>query len=135
MTPLRLADLLASISLLSDLGFALPPEESMRSCLIATALARHLGLDEAEAADAYYTSLLQHLGCTGFAHETVAVYGDELVVNAAAARMDDNDLRDIVDTFLRATTRGRPLGERARLTAYTLVRGSAWGSRFAAARG
>lgn len=132
--PLRLADLLASVSLLSDLGFALPPEESMRSCLIATSLARRLGLADADVSDAYYTSLLQHLGCTGFAHETAAIYGDELVANGAAARLDSDDWRDVVDTFLRATTRGRPLGERARMIAYTLVRGDAWGTRYAAAR-
>ena len=45
----------------------------------------------------YYTSLLQHAGCTGFAHETAIVYGDELVMNAAAARTDPNDLGDVVN--------------------------------------
>ncbi|HSI99102.1 MAG TPA: HD domain-containing phosphohydrolase, partial [Patescibacteria group bacterium] len=39
-----------------------------------------------------------------------------------------------VDTFIRATTRGRPLREQARVIAYTLVRGEAWGRRYAAAR-
>jgi hypothetical protein len=39
---LRLADLLGGLSIACDLGFGLPPEEAMRSCLIATALARRL---------------------------------------------------------------------------------------------
>ncbi|MGH2385684.1 MAG: HD-GYP domain-containing protein, partial [Candidatus Limnocylindria bacterium] len=130
---MRLADLLASVSLLSDLGFALPPEESMRSCIIATALSRRIGLAEADVSDVFYTALLQHLGCTGFAHETAAVYGNELVVNAAAARMDSDDVGDVV-AFMRAATRSKGLAGRARVIAYTLVRGSAWGRRFATAR-
>jgi hypothetical protein len=57
MAPLRLADLLASVSLLSDLGFPLPPEKSMRSTTMATALARRMGLDEQQVASVYYTGL------------------------------------------------------------------------------
>ena len=66
---LRLADVLASLSLVADLGFGLPAEKSMRSCLIATALARRLGLAEAEVVGVFYTALLEHIGCSGFAHE------------------------------------------------------------------
>ena len=36
-----------------------------------------------QVADVYYTALLQHIGCVGFAHETAAAYGDEMAVNAA----------------------------------------------------
>jgi HD-GYP domain-containing protein (c-di-GMP phosphodiesterase class II) len=132
--PSRLADLLASMSLLSDLGFALPPEESMRSCLIATSLARRMGLAEGTVADVYYTALLQHAGCTGFAHETAIVYGDELAINAAAARTDTTDVADMVNTFLRAATRGKGPVAWTRATLYTLVRGSSFGRRYATAR-
>lgn len=132
--PLRLADLVASVSLLSDLGFALPPEESMRSCLIATSLARRMGLSEVAVADVYYTALLQHAGCTGFAHETAIVYGDELVVNAAAARTDSADLGDVLNTYLRALARDRGPADFARTTLYTLLRGAQFGRRFATAR-
>jgi HD-GYP domain-containing protein (c-di-GMP phosphodiesterase class II) len=132
--PSRLADLLASVSLLSDLGFALPPEESMRSCLIATTLARRMGLGEDVVADAFYTSLLQHAGCTGFAHETAIVYGDELVMNAAAARTDTTDLGDVVNTYLRAVTRGKGWVGWTRATLYTVVRGTQFGRRYATAR-
>ena len=131
-TPIRLADLLAGLSLVSDLGFAQPPEEAMRRCVIATALARRLGLDEADVADTYYTALLEHIGCTGFAHETSVAYGDELAVNAAIAPMDPGRLGDIVD-FVGAATAGRPLGDRARGLLFTLVRGSAFGRGFGTA--
>jgi HD-GYP domain-containing protein (c-di-GMP phosphodiesterase class II) len=129
---LRLADLLAGLSLVSDLGFAQPPEEAMRRCVVATALARWLGLSESEVADAYYTALLEHIGCTGFAHETSVAYGDELAVNAAIAPVDPGRVTDLLD-FVRAATAGRPLGDRARGLLYTLTRGSDFGRRFGTA--
>ena len=130
---LRLADLLASVSLVSDLGFALPPEESMRSTIMATALARRIGLSEPEVSDVMYTTLLQHLGCIGFAHETSVVYGDESVFNAAAARVGD-DVGDVIDTLVRATARGRRPLDWARVVAHTLLRGQQFGGAFATAR-
>ena len=131
---LRLADLLASVSLVSDLGFALPAEESMRTAVVAADLARRSGLDDGAVADALYTSLLQHVGCTGFAHETAAVYGDEMAVNAAAARTDTNDTRDMVDTYLRAVVRGRGPLDWVRVVAFTALRGDRFGRQFATAR-
>jgi len=121
---------LASLSLVADLGFGLPPEEAMRSCLIATALARRLGLAEAEVADVFYTALLEHIGCIGFAHETATAYGDELVTNAAAVRTNDADPRDLFVTFLPAVTRGRPPFEAARVVAFAITQGSRFGQRF-----
>ena len=78
----RLADLLGGLSVACDVGFGLPPEEAMRSCLVATALARRMGINEAVVSDTFYTALLLHVGCTGFAHETAALFGDELAVLA-----------------------------------------------------
>ncbi len=104
----------------------------MRRCVIATALARRLGLEEAEVADVYYTALLEHIGCTGFAHETSLAYGDELAVNAAIAPMDPGRLGDVAD-FVRAATAGRTLGGRVRGLVYTIVRGNAFGRRFGTA--
>jgi HD-GYP domain-containing protein (c-di-GMP phosphodiesterase class II) len=83
---LRLADLLAGLSVASDLGFGLPPETAMRSCLLATALARNLGLTEEEVADTFYASLLFHVGCPAFSHETAALFGNELTILSAVAR-------------------------------------------------
>ena len=48
----------------------------MRSCLIATALARKLDMPESEVADAYYTALLMHVGCSALSHETTVIFGE-----------------------------------------------------------
>ena len=76
----------------------------MRSCLVATALARRT-LAEAEVSEVFYTALLEHIGCSGFAHEAAARYGDELVANAAAARTNIADPRDVMRTFMPAVAR------------------------------
>ncbi len=134
MPALRLADLLASVSLLSDLGFALPAEESMRASVLGVALARRMGVAEEMVADVMYTALLQHVGCTGFAHETAGAYGDDLAFNAAAARTDANDVGDVLNTLVRATARGRRGSDWARVVGFTLLRGDDFGRRYATAR-
>lgn len=95
----RLADLLAGLSRLADLGFGLPAGEALRSCALATRLARSLELPDDDARAAFYTALLHHVGCTGYAHETARLFGDELVLNVAAGRTNPADRRDVFATF------------------------------------
>jgi HD-GYP domain-containing protein (c-di-GMP phosphodiesterase class II) len=60
---LRLAELLAALSVGIDVGMRRPAGEAARVCLLATSLARALGLEEAAARDVFYAGLLQDLGC------------------------------------------------------------------------
>jgi HD-GYP domain-containing protein (c-di-GMP phosphodiesterase class II) len=83
---LRLAEFLAALSLATDLGMGQPLEQALRTCLIALALGRRLGLAAAELTDVYYVALLRFLGCTADAHEFAAmVGGDDIAVRAAVA--------------------------------------------------
>lgn len=118
---------------MADLGFGLPPGEAARSCVLATALARSMDLPETEVAVVYYTALLQHLGCTGFAHETARAFGDEMAMNSAAARTNLASPRDLFASFLPELTHGQPPLRRARLAAITLAAGPRFGARFATA--
>jgi HD-GYP domain-containing protein (c-di-GMP phosphodiesterase class II) len=127
---LRLADLLGGLSIAADLGFGLPPEEAMRSCLIATALARQQRLAEDEVADTFYTALLMHVGCSALSHETAAAFGDDRVLMSAAAKTNVADPADIAGTLLPELTRGRSAAERSRLEHYTLTQGQEFGRRF-----
>jgi hypothetical protein len=72
---------------------------------------------------AFYTALLHHVGCTGYAHETARLFGDELALNMAVGRTDPADPRDLFRTFLPTLTRGRPPLERARLALAAVTRG------------
>jgi putative nucleotidyltransferase with HDIG domain len=85
----RLADLLAALSLTTDLAMGQPPEKAIRACVVATELARHMQLPEAEVADVYWTTLLKHLGCTATSHEEVHLFGpDDRGVRPLAERTD-----------------------------------------------
>jgi hypothetical protein len=96
-----LADLLGGLSVACDLGFGLPPEEAMRSCLIATALARRHGLSEPEVSVAFYTALLMHVGCSALSHETAVAFGDERPVLTAVARPTSQTLTRSPDGWCR----------------------------------
>jgi HD-GYP domain-containing protein (c-di-GMP phosphodiesterase class II) len=86
---LRLADLLAALSLTTDLAMGQPPEKAIRACVVATELARHMGMSEPEVADVYWTTLLKHLGCTATSHEEVDIFGPaDLEMRPAAERTD-----------------------------------------------
>jgi len=126
----RLADLLAGLSRVADLGFGLPIGTALRSCLLATRLAQSLELSATEAQAAYYTALLHHVGCVGYARETAQQFGDELVANMAAGRTDATSLRDLFATFLPVLTQGRPPLDRARLMFTTFTRGGRWSDEF-----
>lgn len=105
----RLAELVALLSLGTDLGLGQPMEHVMRRCLIALRLAGRLGLDESDRAVLYYSGLLAWVGCHTDAYEQAKWFGDEITMK-----------HDVVDgagpawmvTHLGA---GRPLIERARV--------------------
>lgn len=86
--PLRLAELVAALSLATDLGTGQPMEHALRTCLLATALADELGLSEPERRDVYYIALLRAIGCVADAHLVAARFGDEILASAQIALLD-----------------------------------------------
>jgi HD-GYP domain-containing protein (c-di-GMP phosphodiesterase class II) len=90
---LRLADLLAALSVATDLGMGNEPEKAIRSCLVATELARAMGLAETQCRDVYYTSMVLHLGCTAPSHELGHLFGDDVGVMSRGERTDEATLR------------------------------------------
>jgi hypothetical protein len=57
---LRLAELMASLSLAIDLGMGQPMEWVLRSCLLGVHLSEVLRLGEGERQNVYYLTLLRH---------------------------------------------------------------------------
>jgi HD-GYP domain-containing protein (c-di-GMP phosphodiesterase class II) len=74
----RLAELVAALSLGVDLGFGQPMEHVLRECLIALRLAERAGLDDGERSVVYYTALLVNVGCHADAHEQAKWFGDDI---------------------------------------------------------
>jgi HD-GYP domain-containing protein (c-di-GMP phosphodiesterase class II) len=96
---LRLSELLVGLSLVADTGMGLEPGESARATLIATRLADHVGAPDPRSV--YYTTLLQHVGCTAYAHEAASLLGgDEIAVKGAAVRTDFTRPREVVLGYL-----------------------------------
>jgi HD-GYP domain-containing protein (c-di-GMP phosphodiesterase class II) len=74
----RLVELVAALSLATDLGLGQPMEHGLRSCLIATSLAGTLDLDEDERTSIYWVTLLAMVGCTGDSSEMSEIFGDDI---------------------------------------------------------
>ena len=84
----RLAELIAMISLGTDLGMGQPMEHVLRQSLIALRLAERLGLDEATRGVVYYVGLLAWVGCHVDAYEQAKWFGDDLALKADSRRVD-----------------------------------------------
>ena len=78
----RLAELVAALSLGVDLGFGQPMEHVLRQCLIALRLVDHAGLDEQDRMAVYYTALLVNVGCHADAHEQAKWFGDDIALKS-----------------------------------------------------
>lgn len=117
-------ELLGGLSVVTDLGTGAPMEESLKRCVVATRLARTIGCADIEVSDVIYTSLLQHLGCTAYAHESAQVWGDDVSATRVAFLTNWADPRDIWHTWV---------SELAESTGRSKVR--ALGTTLAAARG
>ncbi len=107
---LRLADLLAALSLTTDLAMGQQPEKAIRAAVVATEIGRHMALGEAEIADVYYTTLLKHLGCTATLHEEAFLFGpDGPTVRRVAERTDPVSPREVLG-LLAVAGHGAGLG-------------------------
>ncbi len=84
----NLADLVASLSLATDLGLGLPEEHVLRQTVIATRLARLAGFDEDEQAATFYVSLLAWVGCIADSHELAHWFGDDRQIRADSYQVD-----------------------------------------------
>ena len=92
-TRVRLAELVAALSLGVDLGFGQPMEHVLRQCMIALRLAERIGLDEQERSVVYYTALLVNVGCHTDAHEQAKWFGDDIALKAGKYVHDLHGLR------------------------------------------
>ena len=78
----RLAELVAALSLGVDLGVGQPMEHVLRQCLIALRLADQAGLAEPNGPVVYYTALLVNVGCHSDAHEQSKWFGDDIALKS-----------------------------------------------------
>jgi response regulator RpfG family c-di-GMP phosphodiesterase len=84
----RLAELVAALSLATDLGLGQPQQHIIRQTLIALRVAELEGLSDEELAAIFYVSLLAWVGCVADAHEMGKWFGDDMAVRADSYLVD-----------------------------------------------
>ena len=112
---MRLAELVAVLSLGTDLGLGQPMEHMLRQALIALRLGDALGLEADEQRVLYYTSLLAYAGCHVDAHEQARWFGDDLTVKHDERFVNLDGPRADAAFLIGHLGAGRPPLERLRL--------------------
>ena len=110
----RLAELVAALSLGVDLGFGQPMEHVLRQCLIALRLGERAGMTDDERAVVYYTALLVNVGCHTDAHEQAKWFGDDIAFKSEKYDYEFRSVRGAV-AALRRLGAGSPPVLRFRL--------------------
>ena len=84
-------EVLAALSLATDLANGHDYEKTLRSCVLAVGLAEAAGLAPTEIRDVFHTALLRFIGCSSFAHEEALLFGDDIAARQAFATVDTRD--------------------------------------------
>lgn len=79
---MRLAELMAALSIATDLGMGQPMEYAMTTCIVAVRLGDEAGLSESDMRDAYYEALLRFVDCNADTYLVSSIFGDELAMHA-----------------------------------------------------
>jgi HD-GYP domain-containing protein (c-di-GMP phosphodiesterase class II) len=111
---LRLTELIAAISLATDLGTGQPMEHALRTCRLSMAVADELRLDSRTASDVHYVALLRFLGCVADAPEMAHLAGgDNLAFIASMAPVYMGSTGEVFRTLARSVGLGESLPLRA----------------------
>ncbi len=99
---LHLAEIIAALSLATDLGNGFPLEKALRNTILAVGIGRAVGLSGQELSDVYYLALLRFLGCTAFSHEMA---GDDNAMRGLLAPVDARPPSEILKTLVTGLDR------------------------------
>jgi HD-GYP domain-containing protein (c-di-GMP phosphodiesterase class II) len=119
----RLAEVVAALSLASDLAIGEPMEHALRRCLIAVRLGEALGLAQDELTTIYDLALLRSIGCTAEQHAIGEKFGNEQPLAHRYARTDFGRPREALGFVVFAIGADDPLPRRARRVADAMVSG------------
>jgi response regulator RpfG family c-di-GMP phosphodiesterase len=105
----RLVEVVAALSLATDLGLGQPMEHGLRSCLIATRLAEALELGPTDREAIYWVTLLSMAGCTSDSAEMAAIFGDDIEFRRGVFDVGPSRMAMPGYLFSRAGSDGGPL--------------------------
>lgn len=111
---MRLAEAVAALSLAIDIGMGQPMEQGLRTCLVATGLARKVGVDDEDARRVFYLALLRHVGCTAGSDMAAEFLGDEIAFRGGALTLDFTKPSVMLPYMVRHVGAGQSVLGRAR---------------------
>lgn len=100
----RRGEIIAALSLATDLAMGQPMDFALKSCVLATRIGYLLRLAGDEIAQVYYQSLLRYIGCNSETHVLAALFGDEIEFRRDFALIDmgaANEMAAFVFSHLR----------------------------------
>lgn len=122
----RLAEVVAIMSLVTDLATGQPLEHGLRRTVLAMRLAEELDLDGERASTAYYVAQLGTVGCT-LEMATFAPYlADDIAVGEHIVHLDAARPRQMASFLLRHVGAGEPPLRRLRKLASVARAGPDW---------
>jgi HD-GYP domain-containing protein (c-di-GMP phosphodiesterase class II) len=116
-TQIRRVELLATLSLATDLGMGQAFEHGLRSTLIALRLADLLALDTASRARVFDVCLLYYVGCTADAPAVADLFGDDIAMHHRIGPVAFGPPSEMARATLPLLGRGRSLPRRIGLYA------------------
>jgi HD-GYP domain-containing protein (c-di-GMP phosphodiesterase class II)/DNA-binding CsgD family transcriptional regulator len=91
MPRVALTEVLAALSLATDLGSGFAPEKGLRVCLVGMAVGTQADIRDGDLADLFQATLLLALGCTAYATENAGYFDDDLAFQQAMHGLDITD--------------------------------------------
>lgn len=119
---MRLADVLVSLSVATDLGLGQPTDHMLRSARVALRLGERLGLVDDDLQTLYDVALLTYVGCPVYGNEAAELFGDDIEFRSAVPEVDLVGFPALVFMLRRAGTGGSAL-HRARRAATLMATG------------
>jgi HD-GYP domain-containing protein (c-di-GMP phosphodiesterase class II) len=102
MERIRAADVIAALSLATDLGIGVPLEHGLQSTLLAMRLADRLNVDAETAAQTYYACQLFYVGCTANTDAAAELFGTDDALTTYATPSRFGSRVEMAAGFLRA---------------------------------
>src|SRR5258706_14120327 len=101
-TDIRLAELIAALSLATDLGMGQPMEFALSACILAVRLAEKCGYSEEALREVYYQALLRYIGCHAETDWLASIVGDEQGLRVDFAQIGNGNSSPVINTFVHA---------------------------------
>jgi HD-GYP domain-containing protein (c-di-GMP phosphodiesterase class II)/DNA-binding CsgD family transcriptional regulator len=99
---IRRAEIVAALSVATDLAMGRPVEFALRASVIAVRLGEALTVDAETLAEVYWQSLLRYIGCNADTHVLAALFGDEMEFRRAFDLVDLGSQAELMRLVIRS---------------------------------